>query len=69
MRAVEAYVDQQVTYDVPVYSLCLLYDPTKSHKLGSTVPLKIQLCDENGNITTPLSAAAAGTSSTRAPRA
>jgi hypothetical protein len=46
---VAAYIDQQVTYDVPAYSLCLLYDKTKSHKLGSTVPLKIQLCDENGN--------------------
>jgi hypothetical protein len=44
-----AYLDQRVTYDVPVYSLCLLYDPAKAHKLGSTVPLKIQLCDENGN--------------------
>jgi hypothetical protein len=38
-----------VTYDVPVYSLCLLYDPTKSAKQGSTIPLKFQLCDANGN--------------------
>ena len=44
-----SYLDQQVTYDVPVFSLCLLYDPAKAHKLGSTIPLKFQLCDENGN--------------------
>jgi hypothetical protein len=46
---VASYLDQRVTYDVPVYSLCLLYDPTKAAKLGSTIPLKIRLCDENGN--------------------
>jgi hypothetical protein len=44
-----SYLDQTVTYQVPVYSLCLLYDPAKSAKLGSTIPLKIRLCDENGN--------------------
>ena len=45
---VTTYLDQRVLYDVPLYSLCLLYDPAKSHKSGSTVPLKLQLCDENG---------------------
>lgn len=44
-----AFIDQVVTYDLPVYSVCLLYDTAKSHKSGSTVPLKIRLCDENGN--------------------
>jgi hypothetical protein len=27
------------------YKVCLLYDPAKSHKVGSTMPLRIQLCD------------------------
>jgi hypothetical protein len=45
---VTTYLDQRVRYDDPLYSLCLLYDPAKSHKSGSTVPLKLQLCDENG---------------------
>jgi hypothetical protein len=44
-----SYLDQTVTYQMPLYSLCLLYDPTKSAKLGSTIPLKIRLCDEYGN--------------------
>ena len=30
------------------FGLCVLYDQTKSHKAGSTVPLKLQLCDANG---------------------
>jgi len=30
------------------YAVCPLYDMTKSHKLGSTVPVKLQLCDANG---------------------
>jgi hypothetical protein len=29
------------------YSLCLLYDNTKSFKAGSTAPLKLYLCDAN----------------------
>lgn len=45
----ESYIDQQVTYQVPLYSLCLLYDPAKSVKAGSTIPLKIQLCDASAN--------------------
>ena len=31
------------------YAICLLYDPLKSHKAGSTVPIKLFLCDANGN--------------------
>lgn len=38
----------------PSYETCLLYDPTKSHKLGSTVPLRARLCDANGaNLSSP----------------
>jgi hypothetical protein len=36
-----------VTVNV-VYGICLLYDQTKSHKAGSTVPLKIYLCNASG---------------------
>jgi uncharacterized protein (UPF0179 family) len=31
------------------YSTCLLYDVTKSHKKGSTIPIKLFLCDVAGN--------------------
>jgi hypothetical protein len=37
---------QAVTYSVS-YNLCLLYDPTRSVNGGSTLPLKLQLCDAN----------------------
>jgi hypothetical protein len=39
---------QSVSYSV-TYSLCLLYDPTRSVQGGSTIPLKIQLCDVNNS--------------------
>jgi hypothetical protein len=44
-----------VEYDTPSYNVCsVLYDQTKSHKLGSTVPIKIQVCDGSGvNISSP----------------
>jgi hypothetical protein len=29
------------------YGVCALYDQAKSHKSGSTVPIKLQLCDAN----------------------
>jgi len=32
-----------------VYNVCLLYDPTKAAKSGSTIPIKLQLCDGSGN--------------------
>jgi len=35
------------TYTV-AFKLCALYDQSKAHKSGSTVPLKLQLCDVNG---------------------
>jgi hypothetical protein len=31
------------------YSLCLLYDPAKAVQSGATVPIRLQLCDGNGN--------------------
>jgi hypothetical protein len=31
------------------YGLCLLYDPTKPAKSGSTIPIKLQLCDAKSN--------------------
>jgi hypothetical protein len=37
---------QTVTYTV-AYQVCALYDQSKSYKAGSTVPLKLQLCDTN----------------------
>jgi hypothetical protein len=30
------------------YGVCLLYDPNKAHKAGSTVPVRFSLCDANG---------------------
>jgi Beta-propeller repeat len=32
-----------------LYNICTLYDQTKSVKSGSTVPIKPELCDGNGN--------------------
>lgn len=31
------------------FNICLLYDPNKAVKNGATYPIKIQLCDINGN--------------------
>jgi hypothetical protein len=33
---------------VPTYSICNLYDPTKPVKGGSTIPIKLQVCDVSG---------------------
>jgi streptogramin lyase len=33
----------------PLYSVCSLYDPNKATKSGSTIPIKLQLCDGTGN--------------------
>ena len=30
------------------YKVCALYDQDKAHRLGSTVPIKLQLCDASG---------------------
>ena len=31
-----------------VYRTCELYDPSRGHKSGSTIPIKLQLCDTAG---------------------
>ncbi|HEX3185765.1 MAG TPA: endonuclease/exonuclease/phosphatase family protein, partial [Pyrinomonadaceae bacterium] len=31
------------------FNICILYDPTKAVKSGATYPIKLQLCDGNGN--------------------
>jgi probable HAF family extracellular repeat protein len=39
---------------VPTYHICPLYDPSKAVKSGSTIPIKLQLCDANGaNLSSP----------------
>jgi hypothetical protein len=44
---------RSVSYDV-AFGVCLLYDHTKAKKSGSTIPLKIQLCDSAGrNVSSP----------------
>jgi hypothetical protein len=43
---------QSVTYSVG-YDVCLLYDETKAHKSGSTIPIKLQLCAGGANISSP----------------
>jgi probable HAF family extracellular repeat protein len=36
------------------YGVCVQYDQSKAHKAGSTVPIKVQLCDANGaNVSSP----------------
>ena len=38
----------------PARSVCLLYDPTKAAKGGSTIPIKLQLCSTSGvNLSSP----------------
>ena len=32
-----------------IYNICLLYDPLHAVKSGATIPIKIALCDSNGN--------------------
>jgi hypothetical protein len=38
---------RSVAYQVG-YRICALYDETKASKLGSTIPIKLQLCDASG---------------------
>lgn len=48
------YIDQTVTYDVPVYSVCVLTDAARAVKAGATIPLKLRLCDADGtNVSSP----------------
>ena len=46
-----AYFDDFMADVAPValYNVCLLYDSTKAAKSGSTIPVKLQLCDSSGN--------------------
>ena len=46
-----AYYDDFWIDATPVqqYSVCLLYDKTKAHKSGSTIPIKLQLCSSTGD--------------------
>jgi hypothetical protein len=38
----------------PSYSVCLLYDPSKPAKSGSTLPIKVEVCDSSGaNLSSP----------------
>jgi Tol biopolymer transport system component/N-acetylneuraminic acid mutarotase len=39
---------KSISYTVS-YRVCLLYDPAKAHRGGSTVPVKLRLCDAGGN--------------------
>jgi hypothetical protein len=39
---------QSATYQV-AYKLCLLYDPAKAAQSGSTIPIKLYLCDAAGH--------------------
>jgi len=43
-----AATPQSVSYSV-TYGLCLLYDPSRSVQSGSTIPLKLQLCDASNS--------------------
>src|SRR6185503_17477512 len=36
------------TYSV-AYDACLLFDVTKAYKAGSTIPIKLELCDASGS--------------------
>lgn len=38
---------EEVDYNV-TYRICALFDQTKSHRVNSTVPIKLQLCDASG---------------------
>ena len=38
----------EVSIAPAAHTVCALYDQTKAHKLGSTVPVKLQLCDADG---------------------
>ena len=45
-------VAQTISYTVvaaPSYQICPLYDQNRAFTAGSTVPIKLQLCDANGN--------------------
>src|SRR5918994_1775101 len=41
-------VSQRSAEYVVAYAICVLYDETKAHKLGSTIPIRLQLCNAAG---------------------
>jgi hypothetical protein len=43
-----SYTVTVASVDVPKYQVCLLYDTTKAVKSGSTLPVKLQLCNATG---------------------
>jgi hypothetical protein len=45
--AVGNTASRSVTYTV-AYNICVLYDQGQAHKAGSTVPIKLALCDASG---------------------
>ncbi|HEU5329975.1 MAG TPA: PxKF domain-containing protein [Thermomicrobiales bacterium] len=45
--AVGNTTSRSVTYTV-AYNVCVLYDQAQAHKAGSTVPIKLALCDASG---------------------
>ncbi len=48
-NGVPSYSDEETITVTVNYSMCYLYDITKSHKKGSTIPVKLYLCDTAGN--------------------
>jgi len=41
-------------YKRQAYNICVQYDQTQVKKAGSTIPIKLQLCDANGaNVSAP----------------
>ena len=42
-------IGNPVSEPVPSYSVCLLYDSTRPVRIGSTIPIKLQLCNSSGN--------------------
>jgi Concanavalin A-like lectin/glucanases superfamily len=63
-----AITDAEVAYlwsGVPQYNVCLLYDPAKAVKSGSTIPVKLQLCDDSGHDLSSSSITAHGVSITQ----
>lgn len=47
------------------FGVCVLYDQSKSHKKGSTVPVKLYLCDASGNDVSSLSTVVTATGLTK----
>lgn len=54
-KGLGTYIDEVSVQEVaPLLHLCVLYDQTKAHKSGSTVPIKFSLCDATGsNVSAP----------------